>query len=266
MKQEYTCECPVTDDHQIITTAYDRLDPEFTCPMSSCENFPSFGTLEELNAHLRRHKDLPDQFVPMSAAPNIEITHDSVLQLNSPSVSPSTVLASDDELSDTPFTLSSLPISSIDNLKNFPDLKASMSPEPTDTPNISPIPFTTFSYSDLCFRQDDMFIPIVSVQEVSTFHVPLNNYVPTVRKPTSSIDLLTVHVPLVSPIREFPSYSHLNRDVPSTSNSTLPILPVSKPKQKRVYPEVPGLCHICGHMFTRQRYVAVHVRDKHGVI
>ena len=156
LKQEYTCECPVTDRHQIITTAYDRSNPEFICPMNSCENFSSFGTLEKLNAHLHGHKDLPDQFVPKSPAPNIETSYDSVLQLHSPSVSPSTVLASDDELSETPFTLSSLPISSIDNLKSFPDSETLISPEQTDSPNISPLPFTTFSYSDSYFRRDNM--------------------------------------------------------------------------------------------------------------
>ena len=238
LKQEYTCECPVTDRHQIITTAYDRSNPEFICPMSSCENFPCFGTLEKLNAHLRRHKDLLDQFVPKSPAPNIETSYDSVLQLHSPSVSPSTVLASNDELSETPFTLSSLPISSIDNLKSFPDSETLMSPEQTDSPNISPLPFTTFSYSDSYFRRDNMFIPIAPVQKVSTSYVPPNYCVSTVQNPTESINLPNLHVPLVSPIEEFPSYSNLIKDIRSTSNSTLPILPVSSPKQKRVYPEV----------------------------
>ena len=186
--------------------------------------------------------------------------------MDSPSVSLSTVLASDDKLSETPFTLSSLPISSIVILKNTPDSEKLMFPEQTDSPNISPLHFTTFSYSDFYFNRDNMFLSITPVQKVSTSYVPPNYCVSLVQNPPDSVDLPNLPIPVFSPVKEFPSFSGLISDIQSTSNSPLPVLPVSRPKRKRVYTEVPGLCHICGKLFTRQRYVYVHVRYKHGII
>ena len=271
----------------MVTTVYDNLQSNLLCPHSSCQNFPSFGTPELLKAHLRRHEKLDNGYSSNSSVSSPELNNEvptsPVFSPPSGSPSSSTYVASDDDLSDSSFTVDT------HTSDSFP------APEPTDTLNLSPLGFTTFPPVTDTFFQPIIPIPGLPSSSVlplypnllptlSNLSLPVFDSIPEFtslipeifpltttsgqklplalnQEPFLSVNLPIQPLPVLGPIPEFPSISSPVLDPPSTSSSS--ISPVPQPKRKRR--RLPRLCYICGETFTRKEHVKRHVRNKHQI-